>query len=51
MLDGIEARLGVDYLQNKEQYDSIASKIVYTGAIDAYFDYKLGALGVSFGTI
>lgn len=44
MLDGIEVRLGVDYLQNKEQYDSIASKIVYTGAIDAYFDYKLGAL-------
>ena len=34
----------VDYLQNKEQYDSIAAKIVYTGAIDAYFDYKLGAL-------
>ena len=44
MLDGIEVRLGVDYLQNKEQYHSIASKIVYTGAIDAYFDYKLGAL-------
>lgn len=44
MLDGIEVRLGVDYLENKEQYDSIASKIVYTGAIDAYFDYKLGAL-------
>ena len=44
MLEGIEVRLGVDYLENKEEYSKIADKIVYTGAIDAYFDYKLGAL-------
>ena len=44
LLDGIEVRLGVDYLENKEEYDAIADKVVYTGAIDAYFDYKLGAL-------
>lgn len=44
MLDGIEVRLGVDYLQNKEEYSVIADKIVYTGAIDGYFDYKLGPL-------
>ena len=44
MLEGIEVRLGVDYLKNKEEYSKIANKIVYTGAIDAYFDYKLGAL-------
>ena len=44
LLDGIEVRLGVDYLENKTEYDTMAEKIVYTGAIDAYFDYKLGNL-------
>ena len=44
MLDGIEVRLGVDYLENKDEYDALADKIVYTGAIDAYFNYSLGAL-------
>ena len=44
LLDGIEVRLGVDYLENKEAYDAMAEKVVYTGAIDAYFDYALGAL-------
>ena len=44
MLDGIEVQLNVDYFDNKEQYDSLADKIVYTGAIDTYFDYKLGPL-------
>ena len=44
ILNGIEVELGQDYLSNKEQYDAIADKIVYTGAIDAYFGYKLGTL-------
>ena len=44
LLEGIEVRLGVDYLENKAEYDEIADKIVYTGAIDAYFNYKLGNL-------
>jgi len=44
MLNGIEVRLNEDYLKNKQYYNSIADKIVYTGAIDAYFDYKLGTL-------
>ena len=44
LLEGIEVRLGVDYLENKEELDALADKVVYTGAIDAYFDYKLGAL-------
>lgn len=44
MLDGIEVRLGVDYLQNKAELDTLADKVVYTGPIDAYFDYKLGNL-------
>ena len=44
MLDGIEVELNTDYLKDKEKYDAIADNVVYTGAIDAYFDYKLGAL-------
>ena len=34
----------LDYLEKKEQYDAMAEKVIYTGAIDAYFDYKLGTL-------
>lgn len=44
MLDGIEVRLGVDYLEQKEELDAIADKVVYTGPIDAYFAYSLGTL-------
>ena len=44
MLDGIEVRLNTDYLQNKAQMDELADKVVYTGPIDAYFDYQLGTL-------
>ena len=44
MLDGIEIRLGENYLANKEKWNSLAKKIVYTGSIDAFFDYKLGTL-------
>ena len=44
MLEGTEVRLGVDYLQEKESLDALADRVVYTGAIDAYFGYQLGAL-------
>ena len=44
MLDGIEIKLNTDYLVNKEYYDSLAKKIVYTGALDEYFNYSLGKL-------
>lgn len=44
MLDGIEVRLNEDYLKKKTYFDAMADKVVYTGAIDRYFDYKLGAL-------
>lgn len=44
ILDGIEVRLSTDYLDNKEYWDNQAEKIIYTGPIDAYFGYKLGAL-------
>ena len=44
MLEGIEVELGVDYLADKAKYDALAEKVVYTGAIDAYFGYQLGTL-------
>ena len=44
LLDGIEVRLGVDYLEHKTELDALAEKVVYTGPIDAYFGYSLGAL-------
>lgn len=44
MLEGTEVRLNCDYLQNKEYYDSLAEKVVYTGPIDAYFGYQYGSL-------
>lgn len=44
MLDGTEVRLNIDYLENKTEFDGMAEKIIYTGAIDAYFGYKLGCL-------
>lgn len=44
LLDGIEVRLNIDYLEHKSELDTLADKVVYTGPIDAYFDYKLGTL-------
>jgi UDP-galactopyranose mutase len=44
MLNGIEVRLGVDYLEHKAELDALAEKVIYTGPIDAYFNYQLGAL-------
>lgn len=44
MLEGIEVELNTDYLANKEKYNSMAEKVVYTGPIDAYFDYSFGYL-------
>ena len=44
MLDGIEVRLNVDYLENKAELDALADKVIYTGPIDAYFGYRLGNL-------
>ena len=44
MLDGTEVRLNVDYLADRENLNALAEKVVYTGPVDAYFGYKLGAL-------
>lgn len=44
LLEGIEVRLNTDYLEEKAELDKLAERIVYTGPIDAYFNYKLGTL-------
>lgn len=44
MLEGIEVQLNTDYLSNKEKYDSMANKVIYTGPLDEYFNYSLGEL-------
>ena len=44
ILEGIEVRLGVDYLEEKSALDALTEKVVYTGPIDAYFGYAMGAL-------
>lgn len=44
MLEGIEVRLSTDYLANKNTLDALARRVVYTGAIDAFFDSCFGPL-------
>ena len=44
MLEGIEVKLDTNYLEEKEKWNDMAEKVVYTGPIDAYFDYSLGYL-------
>ena len=44
LLEGVEVRLGVDYNEQRNAYQGIAEKVVYTGPIDAYFNYSLGQL-------
>ena len=44
LLDGIEVRLNTDFCKEKEELSKIAKRILYTGALDAYFDYSLGHL-------
>ena len=44
MLEGTEVRLETDYLEQKAELDALADKVIYTGSIDAYFNYVLGAL-------
>lgn len=44
MLRGVEVKLGIDYLADKEKWNSVAEHVIYTGPIDAYFHYALGPL-------
>ena len=44
LLEGVETRVNTDFLENRPYWESVADKIVYTGAIDAYYDYQFGRL-------
>ena len=44
MLEGVKVNTGCDFVENRTEYSALADKIIYTGAIDKYYDYKLGAL-------
>ena len=44
LLEGVETKTDTDFFKNREYWESVANKIVYTGALDEYFDYKLGKL-------
>lgn len=44
LLEGIEVRTGVDFLKDRERYQAMAERVIYTGMIDEYYDYRLGAL-------
>ncbi len=44
LLEGIETMLNVDYIKDKVEFDALADKVVFTGAIDEYYDFKFGAL-------
>ncbi len=44
MLGDTPVELNEDYLANREKWNALADKVLYTGPIDAYFDYRLGAL-------
>lgn len=44
MLEGIPVHLHTDFLPRREELSALAERVLYTGPIDAYFDYRLGAL-------
>ena len=44
MLEGVETRLNTDFFDNRQHWEEIADKILYTGKLDEYYDYRLGKL-------
>ena len=44
LLEGIETKVNADFFGNRQYWEGIADKIVYTGAIDEFYDYRLGKL-------
>lgn len=44
MLEGIETEINTDYFKDKERLDNIAKKVVFTGMIDEFYDYRFGSL-------
>ncbi len=44
LLNGVETKVGVDFFESRKELESLANKVVYTGKIDEFFDYKYGQL-------
>ena len=44
LLEGVEVKLNTDFFDNRQQWEQIAEKILYTGKLDEYFDYRFGKL-------
>lgn len=44
ILGDVEVELNTDYLENKKKFNEMADKVIYTGPVDAYFEYELGCL-------
>ena len=44
MLEGVEVRLGQDYLLDRQAWNALAKRVIYTGPVDAYFDFRFGPL-------
>lgn len=44
LLEGIDIRLNIDYFSDKNYFDSLANKIIYTGPIDKFYEYRFGKL-------
>ena len=44
LFEGCDVELGVDYNENKEKYNALGGKVLYTGMLDAYFGYQFGKL-------
>ncbi len=44
LFEGCDVEMGVDYLENKEYYDGLGERVIYTGTIDAYYGYQFGKL-------
>ncbi len=44
MFEGCDIETGADYLEHKEHYDSLGERVVYTGTLDSYYEYRFGKL-------
>ena len=44
MLEGVEVKLDTDFFKNRKEFENLANKVVFTGMIDEFYDYKFGTL-------
>ena len=44
LLEGVDIKLNTDFFDNRQHWEQIADKILYTGKLDEYFDYQYGKL-------